>query len=110
MPRFALAELEALDDDTARDACLLPPDALVAAWPAITLGRRSTRAGSSPACAAASALDDAANVRVYGPEPGAFLGTGHVAGGELIASRLLSPAEVAALIARARTVPESLPA
>ena len=41
-------------------------------------------------------LADAPRVRVYGPEPGAFLGTAHIAGGELIASRLLSPAEVGA--------------
>ena len=38
-------------------------------------------------------LADAANVRVYGPG-GAFLGSAHVAGGELIADRLLSPVEV----------------
>ena len=36
---------------------------------------------------------DAANVRVYGPGA-AFLGSAHVAGGELIAGRLLSPTEV----------------
>ena len=72
----------------------------------------ATRGGSSPACAAASTLDDAPSVRVYGPEPGAFLGTGHVAGGELIASRLLSPAEVGDLVAAraALSVSESLSA
>jgi tRNA pseudouridine55 synthase len=55
-------------------------------------------------------LGDAAAVRVYGPEPGAFLGTGHVAGGELIATRLLSPLEVEALVARHKiqTEPESV--
>ena len=47
-------------------------------------------------------------VRVYGPEPGAFLGTGHVAAGELIATRLLSPAEVGELVAaRRRPLPVS---
>ena len=35
-------------------------------------------------------------VRVYGPDD-AFLGSAHIAGGELIADRLLSPAEVAGL-------------
>ena len=39
-------------------------------------------------------LADAAAVRVYGPRD-AFLGSAHIAGGELIADRLLSPAEVA---------------
>jgi tRNA pseudouridine55 synthase len=105
---FRLADLEALDDD-ARDACLLQPDALVADWPAITLSADDAGRFLS-GVRRRLALDDAAHVRVYGPGPGAFLGTGHVAGGELIASRLLSPAEVAALVARAETLPESLPA
>jgi tRNA pseudouridine55 synthase len=46
-------------------------------------------------------LPDSPAVRVYGPERGAFLGTAHIAGGELIATRLLSPAEVGALIGAA---------
>jgi len=52
-------------------------------------------------------LDDAPALRVYGPERGAFLGTGHVVAGELIASRLLSPAEVGDLVA-ARRQPHSV--
>jgi tRNA pseudouridine55 synthase len=104
-----LADLEALDGDAARDACLLPPDALVAAWPAISLSALDAGRFLS-GMRRRLAFDDAPKVRVYGPEPGAFLGTGNVAGGELIASRLLSPAEVAALVARARPVPESLSA
>jgi tRNA pseudouridine55 synthase len=36
-------------------------------------------------------------VRVYGPQPRAFLGSAHITAGELIADRLLSPAEVAAV-------------
>ena len=105
------ADLDAFADDAARDAVLLPPDALVAAHPALTLAaddagrflagvrRRIDRA-------------DAALVRVYGPEPGAFLGTGHVRSGELIAMRLLSPAEVGALVTLRRRLParESLSA
>ena len=39
-------------------------------------------------------------VRVYGPG-GAFLGIGHIAGGELIATRLLSPIEVEAASSKA---------
>jgi tRNA pseudouridine55 synthase len=42
---------------------------------------------------------DAPTVRVYGPQPRAFLGMAHISGGELIADRLLSPLEVQALIA-----------
>jgi tRNA pseudouridine55 synthase len=44
-------------------------------------------------------------VRVYGPPPAGngrdaevFLGSAHIAGGELIADRLLSPTEVAGLL------------
>jgi len=43
------------------------------------------------------ALPDAPHVRVYGPEPKAFLGGGHIAGGELISTRLLSPIEAGAV-------------
>jgi tRNA pseudouridine55 synthase len=37
-------------------------------------------------------------VRVYGPEPRAFLGSAHITAGELIADRLLTPPEVQALL------------
>lgn len=89
------AALAALDE-AQRDALLLPPDALVGDWPALTL----------PAAEAVRLLTglrrrvaqpDAPAVRVYGPQPGAFLGSAHIRAGELIADRLLSPAEVAAL-------------
>jgi len=96
-------DLEALDP-VALDARLLPPDALVAGWPAVALASEDAGrflAGLRRRLERA----DAAHVRVYGPEPGAFLGTGHIAGGELIASRLLSPPEVAALVARRRLIP-----
>lgn len=86
----ALAEPE-------REARLLPPDLLLADWPALTLeadqagrflsGQR--RKIKAPDCAA---------VRVYGRDPVAFLGSAHVKGGELISTRLLSPPEVQALL------------
>ncbi len=83
--------------EAAREACLLPPDALLADWPALHLeaaeaGRFLTglRRRTSHA--------DCAQVRVYGPEPGALLGSAHVLAGELIADRLLSPAEVQSLV------------
>ena len=44
------------------------------------------------------ALGCGAHLRVYGPEPGALLGSAHVQAGELIADRLLSPAEVQGLL------------
>ncbi|HEX2541534.1 MAG TPA: tRNA pseudouridine(55) synthase TruB [Caldimonas sp.] len=99
-----LAELEGLDE-TSLDARLLPADALVADWPRVQLAPDDAGRYLS-GLRRRLPLPDAPRVRVYGPEPGAFLGTGHVAGGELIASRLLSPAEVGGLIAARRHVPE----
>jgi tRNA pseudouridine55 synthase len=85
----ALAEL----DEAARDARLLPVDALLAGWPEVRLAaeeagrfltglRRRVQLADTPA------------VRVYASHPPAFLGSAHIAGGELIADRLLSPLEV----------------
>jgi tRNA pseudouridine55 synthase len=76
-----------------RDARLLPADSLLAGWPQVELdesdaGRFLTGLRRSVALADLPAL------RVYGPGR-AFLGSAHIAGGELIADRLLSPAEVA---------------
>jgi len=91
-----LADLEAMDEP-AREALLQPVDRLLADWPQVVLPpdeagrfltglRRRLRQPDAPA------------VRVYGPEPGAFLGCAHVTAGELIPDRLLSPAEVQALV------------
>ena len=79
-----------------RDTLLRPADTLLADWPAVHLPddeagrfltglRRRVSIGDTPA------------VRVYGPQPGAFLGSAHVTAGELIADRLLSPLEVNAI-------------
>jgi len=95
----SLADLEALDE-AARETLLQPIDTLLADWPALALdeaeaGRFLTglrRRVQAP---------DAAAVRIYGPEPGAFLGSAHVKAGELIADRLLSPTEVQALLLNA---------
>jgi tRNA pseudouridine55 synthase len=106
-----LAQLDGLDE-ASLDALLLPPDALVAAWPRVVLS--DDDAGRFLAGVRRRLeLDDAPALRVYGRERGAFLGTGHVVGGELIASRLLSPAEVGDLVAARRqpsSVSESLSA
>jgi tRNA pseudouridine55 synthase len=98
------ADLDGRAED-ALERCLIPVDALVAGLPKVVLsaddaGRFLTgvrRRLELPDCPA---------IRVYGPEPGAFLGTAHIAGGELIASRLLSPAEVGTLVARHSPLPE----
>lgn len=89
---IGIESLQALTD-TERDARLLNPDVLVADLPAVRLpadeaGRFLTGLRRRVA------LADQAAVRVYGPEPRAFLGTAHITAGELIADRLLSPLEV----------------
>lgn len=90
LPIERLSELS----EPALDELLLPVDVLVADWPKICLGGED--AGRFLAGVRRRlGLDDAARVRVYGPGA-VFLGAGHVAGGELIATRLLSPAEAGA--------------
>ena len=95
---ITLEALQALNE-AERDALLLPPDVLVAGWPAVHLpddeaGRFLTGLRRRVT------LADAPAVRVYRrpPEPPdsprAFLGTAHITAGELIADRLLSPIEV----------------
>ncbi|MFO1330231.1 MAG: tRNA pseudouridine(55) synthase TruB [Rubrivivax sp.] len=85
-------------DDAQRLARLQPADVLLSDWPAVRLlddeaGRFLTGLRRRVA------LDDAPAVRVYGTDPRAFLGAAHIAGGELIPDRLLSPLEVQAQIA-----------
>lgn len=93
---LTLPTLQAMDE-AERMACLLPPQVLLADWPAVQL----------PADEAARfltglrrrvALPDAPNVRVHHGRD--FLGTAHITAGELIADRLLSPVEVQALNSR----------
>ena len=91
-----LANLEAMDEP-ARQALLQPVDALLADWPTTTLD--ATEAGRFlTGLRRRLLLPDQPALRVYGPEPGAFLGSAHITAGELIPDRLLSPAEVQALL------------
>lgn len=93
---IGLGELEALDE-AGRDARLLPPQSLVASYPSVTLdadnaGRflSGLRRRGTPG----QWGKDAPLVQVYGADPIAFLGSGHVTADELIPQRLLSPIEV----------------
>jgi tRNA pseudouridine55 synthase len=86
----AMSEIE-------RDAVLMDADALLADWPVVRLGTEDAGRFLSGVRRRLS-LADAPNVRVYGPEPKAFLGGGHITAGELISTRLLSPLEVQGLI------------
>ncbi|MBS0446805.1 MAG: tRNA pseudouridine(55) synthase TruB [Proteobacteria bacterium] len=93
------ATFEQLDamSEAEREAALLAADALVADWPMVRLGTEDAGRFLT-GLRRRTAQADAPQVRVYGPEPHAFLGSGHIAGGELIPSRLLSPAEVQGLL------------
>lgn len=94
-----LEHLEGLDE-AARDALLQPADALVADWPPVRLNHDDAGRFLS-GLRRRVALSDQPAVRVYGPEPRAFLGSAHVTAGELIADRLLSPIEVQGILSTA---------
>ena len=99
-----LAALEAMSE-AERDACLLPPQSLVADYPSVMLdaehaGRflSGLRRRGEPGQWGA----DAALVQVYGPASSSqpdgasavFLGTAHITADELIPQRLLNPLEI----------------
>jgi tRNA pseudouridine55 synthase len=90
----ALTEIE-------REALLRPPDSLLADWPELRLDSAEAArflTGLRRRLNADQSAEDVAHVRVYGPEPQAFLGSAHITAGELIADRLLSPHEVESLL------------
>lgn len=93
---LTLERLSAMSE-AERDAALLAADALVADWPTVRLDAENAGRFLS-GVRRRSPLPDMPNVRVYGPEPRAFLGGGHVTAGELISTRLLSPVEVQGLL------------
>lgn len=92
----SLDDFEALDE-AARLQRLLPADALIAEQPVVRLDEEGA---AQFLCGMRRRVDlpNTTRLRVYGPQPKAFLGSGHVTAGELIADRLLSPIEVAALM------------
>ena len=91
-----------------RDAQLMDADALLADWPLIRLGTEDAGRFLS-GLRRRVPMPDAPNIRVYGPEPKAFLGGAHISAGELISTRLLSPLEVQGLIEAPRS-PQAVPA
>ncbi|MBT9597553.1 MAG: tRNA pseudouridine(55) synthase TruB [Vitreoscilla sp.] len=93
---ITLDALAALDE-AGRDALLHPPDCLVGDWPLLRLAETEAARFLSGLRRRVDQPDRPA-VRVYGPEPAAFLGSAHITAGELIADRLLSPIEVQALL------------
>lgn len=93
---YTLEQLSAMTEDQ-RDAVLLDVDTLLADWPLVRLNAEDAGRFLS-GVRRRLPLADAPNVRVYGPQPRAFLGSGHISAGELISSRLLSPVEVQGLL------------
>jgi tRNA pseudouridine55 synthase len=91
-----LAQIEAMPDE-ARAALLTSPDRLLADAPELRLDMPEAVRFLSGLRRRVDA-PDAERVRVYGPEPRAFLGSAHITSGELIADRLLTPPEVQALL------------
>ena len=82
-------------DEAERAALLRPVDVLLQTWPAVALAEAEAARFLTGLRRRIDAADAPA-VRVYGPDPRAFLGAAHIAGGELIPDRLLSPPEVQA--------------
>jgi len=93
---ISLDALAALTESE-REALLRPPDSLLADWPELRLSSEEA-ARFLTGLRRRVAAPDARHVRVYGPEAQAFLGSAHIEAGELIADRLLSPAEVQSLV------------
>jgi tRNA pseudouridine55 synthase len=91
-----LEQLEAMDEPQ-RDACLRDADELLVDCPVVRLAADDAARFLS-GMRRRLPLADAPCVRVFGPEPRAFLGAGHIAAGELISTRLLSPVEVQGLL------------
>jgi tRNA pseudouridine55 synthase len=93
---ITLEALEAMPE-AERESCLLHPDTLLADWPAVRLDANES-ARFLTGLRRRTPEPDHAHVRVYGPEAHALLGSAHITSGELIADRLLSPAEVQGLL------------
>jgi tRNA pseudouridine55 synthase len=93
---FTQEQLTAMSE-AERDGKLLQADTLLADWPVVRLDDEGAGRFLS-GVRRRLPLADAPRVRVYGPQPKAFLGSGHIAAGELISTRLLSPLEVQGLL------------
>ena len=89
----SLAALEAMTEGE-REVCLLPPQSLLAGFPAVTLDAENAGRFMSGLRRRGQWGADALLVQVYGSEPAAFLGSAHVTADELIPQRLLTPVEV----------------
>ncbi|MGV8805674.1 MAG: tRNA pseudouridine(55) synthase TruB [Polaromonas sp.] len=96
-----LAALEAMSE-AEREACLLPPQSLVAAYPTVTLDADNAGRFSSGLRRRGQWGVNAPLVQVFGEQPAAFLGTAHITADELIPQRLLSPVEIQDMVQAAQ--------
>ncbi len=99
-----LPALEAMSE-AERDACLLPPQSLVAGFPTVTLDADNAGRFLSGLRRRGGWGPDAPLVQVYGPQagseqPAAFLGSAHITADELIPQRLLNPVEIRDMLAQ----------
>ena len=89
---ITLADLEAMSEAD-RLATLEPPESLLAQHVRVTLdGENATRFLSG--VLRRGSWPDADAVAVFGKDPPVLLGVGHIASGELVPDRLLSPLEI----------------
>ena len=102
---ITLAALEAMTE-AQRDACLLPPQLLVAAYPSVTLDADNAGRFLSGVRRRGQWGDAAPLVQVYGSAPAAFLGSAHIVADELIPQRLLSPVEIQDILLAAQRAAE----
>jgi tRNA pseudouridine55 synthase len=94
----SLPQLESMSEEE-RMAALLPVDSLLAGYTTVILD--ADNAGRFlTGMRRRVALADSVQVAVYGDQPRAFLGSAHIAGGELIPTRLLSPVEISQTLAQ----------
>ncbi len=96
---ISLPALEALND-TQRLASLLPVTALLPDHEAVALGEEDAGRFLS-GLRRRTTKPNAAEVAVFGPPPDGLLGTAHIAGGELVPTRLLNPLEIQQIQAQA---------
>ena len=93
---ITLQALEAMDE-TERISVLLPVERLLTAHTPVILETDDAGRFLS-GMRRRLPLPDCATVAVHGRQPKALLGTAHIAGGELIADRLLTPVEITQIL------------
>ena len=84
---ITLDALDALDRDARATRCCCRPTALLADWPTVVLSSDDAGRFLAGLRRRLDLADDAAPCASTAPSRGAFLGTAHIAAGELIADR-----------------------